>query len=81
MIHNFKLSKDHVYKTKKTVSAKEFGSILYKMYLRKLTNYMSDLRSKCLRENKKAQKQRNMIMHMVTRGLRTAFMRWKKKSD
>jgi hypothetical protein len=28
MIQNFKLSKDHVYKTKKSVSAKEFGSII-----------------------------------------------------
>ena len=54
MIHNFKLSKDHVHKTKKIVSAKEFGSILQKIYTRKLTHYMSDLRSKCLRENKKA---------------------------
>lgn len=42
---------------------------------------MSDLRTKLYSDKERSTKQRTMIKHILSRTLRQAFMKWKKKAE
>lgn len=48
-------------------------SILHKLYINRMTKYMSEMRVKCYAIKEKTTKQLTMFNHMFTRQMRRAF--------
>jgi hypothetical protein len=81
MILNFKLSKDRNFAQRKKVGTMDAQSILHKLYINRMTKYLSELRVKCYSAKESATKRLTMFNHMFTRQLRRAFEMWRSQTQ
>lgn len=56
-------------------------SILHKLYINRMTKYMSEMRVKCYAIKEKTTKQLTMFNHMFTRQMRRAFELWRNQTQ
>lgn len=81
MIQNFKAAKDLVYSQRKKVGAADAFSILHKLYISRMTRYMSEMRVKAYRNKESTSKRIMMINHLMSRQLRRSFNKWKTQTE
>jgi hypothetical protein len=81
MIANFKSAKDLVFHQRKKVAVTDAFSIVHKLYINRLTRYMSALRVRCYSDKESTTKRITAINHLMSRGLRRAFEQWKRKAQ
>jgi hypothetical protein len=81
MIKNYRLAKDYVYEAEKKHATKDAYSILDKLYSKKMNDYLSHFRTVSWNMKASEAKRRAMFKHVISRGVRQAFMTWKKRAD
>jgi hypothetical protein len=81
MIQNFKLAKDGTYGMRKQVAFASLSSSLKKVLTRKMTEYLSHLRTRCYNVKSVDMRKVTVVRHLMSRELRRAFNNWRKKTD
>ena len=54
---------------------------MHKLYISRMNRYMSELRVKLYSDKESTTKRITAINHMMSRGLRWAFEKWKRKAE
>lgn len=80
MISNYSTTKANVHAHEKSISSRNIGDCLTKIYRRKLLSHYTHMRLQILGNKVVDMKKRLFFAHFMSQSTRDAFERWKKKA-